>query len=106
MTNESEFLHVHEMVRDFPYLGPIVTQLKLPNQAAASDLIEVVKAQLQKVTLSPTLHILQPGDMKAKFGFEGITRTVPDETDHSKWHVAGDQSQSKRAAGLRRHAGR
>ena len=88
MTSETEFLHVHEMIRDFPYLLPIATQLKLPDQAAASDSIEVVRAQLKKVTLTPTLHILKPGEMRKKFGFNGITRTAPDKTDHSKWHVA------------------
>ena len=49
MTTATEFLHVnHHMVRDFPYLEPIARQLPLPDQAAASDSIKVVKAQLQR----------------------------------------------------------
>ena len=26
--------------------------------------------------------------MRKKFGFDGITKTAPDKTNHSKWHVA------------------
>lgn len=88
MTTATEFIYVDEMVRDFPYLSPIATRLQLPDQAGASDSIEVVKEQLKKVTLSPTLHFLQPGGIKKKFGFVGISTTVPDENDNTKWHVA------------------
>lgn len=88
MTTDTEFLYVDHMVRDFPYLGKIAGRLNLPEQAAASDAIDVVKAQLQKVTLSPTLHICKPGEMHKKFGAHGMTLTVPDKNDVTKWHVA------------------
>jgi hypothetical protein len=87
-TTEAEFLHVHEMIRDFPYLQPIAERLHLPDQAFATDSIEVVTAQLKKVMLSPTLHLLTPTKMREKFAFDGISRTVPDKADKTKWHVA------------------
>ena len=88
MTTHTEFLYVDHMVRDFPYLEKIVRRLKLPSQAAASDDIDHVKAQLQKVTLSPTLHICKPGEMREKFGTDGLTLTIPDKNDLTRWHVA------------------
>lgn len=60
----------------------------LPDQAFATDSRKVVRVQLKKVTLSPTLHLLTPSKMREKFSFDGISGTVPDEADRTKWHVA------------------